>query len=270
MRVAIYAWAPAEGLISNSLAFASKTKLVGHWQNGNFGDLYNFDLVDWLYGIDAQNTYFNSRAFFVGSTLHVANKRDFIMGAGLIRPSDTKVDLQKCLGLRGNLSLGHLSGSKKKNDIRFLGDPGILAKKVYEDKIQEAENRNSLFISHHQDFQTNNTMFGSKITVLSPDSKPLELAKQVAHSDKVYSSSLHGIIFAHSFGKPAFLLAPKAEPVFKYFDYLWYLKKWDFTTESEMLAGGGFEIEPPSESFTSDMLHGLPKISELKDFGIAR
>src|SRR5699024_3695475 len=48
----------------------------------------------------------------------------------------------------------------------------------------------------------------------------LEFAKQIARAEAVYSSSLHGLVFAHALGRPAALVAPlTAEPELKYRDY---------------------------------------------------
>lgn len=54
----------------------------------------------------------------------------------------------------------------------------------------------------------------------SVDQTPLEFAKQIARAETVYSSSLHGLIFAHALGRPAALVAPLTpEPEIKYRDY---------------------------------------------------
>jgi hypothetical protein len=52
------------------------------------------------------------------------------------------------------------------------------------------------------------------------DDTPLNIATQILASEIIYSSSLHGIIFAHALNRPAILVAPiTEEPIFKYEDY---------------------------------------------------
>lgn len=271
MKVSIYAWAPSQGLTQKTLAFAAKKRISSDWHYGNFGDLFNFDLVKWLYGLEAKNTYFNSRALFVGSTIHLASKRDFIFGAGLKTGRvGSNFDPRKCLGLRGLRSVEKITESKgRPGNIGFIGDPGILAKNVFGEPAGTTVLNKSIYIPHYRDSSLPEGL-SDHVRVVNADSNPEDIAMRIAGSDRVYSSSLHGLIFAHSFNKPAFLLAPRSEPIFKYLDYLWYLHKWEFTNLDQMNKGGGFEIPAPPETYMNDLLRGLPELSELKSYGLVR
>ncbi|MFV0373222.1 polysaccharide pyruvyl transferase family protein [Microbacterium sp.] len=55
--------------------------------------------------------------------------------------------------------------------------------------------------------------------VISPIGQPHDVIAQIARSEFVCGSSLHGIVIAESFGIPARLVLPQREPLFKYRDY---------------------------------------------------
>ncbi len=51
------------------------------------------------------------------------------------------------------------------------------------------------------------------------DDLPENVCKKILASEHIFSSSLHGIIFAHALGRPATLVSPKNESLLKYQDY---------------------------------------------------
>ena len=65
---------------------------------------------------------------------------------------------------------------------------------------------------------THQQLFGATSSVSI--SRRRSVAKQIQKAECVYSSSLHGIIFAHSLGRPCVFVRPMTkEPMLKYEDY---------------------------------------------------
>jgi len=78
--VRMFAWDPTSNIPGRTRDVFRRRS----WAHGNFGDLFNFDLVKYLYGSAAKNASigFSPRLFLVGSTLKFANRRDLIAGIG--------------------------------------------------------------------------------------------------------------------------------------------------------------------------------------------
>jgi pyruvyltransferase len=55
--------------------------------------------------------------------------------------------------------------------------------------------------------------------VIAPRGDVHTIVGQIARCDLVVATSLHGIVLAESFGIPARLIPPSAEPMLKYHDY---------------------------------------------------
>ena len=59
------------------------------------------------------------------------------------------------------------------------------------------------------------------VRVVDVDNKPVEVARQIQEAELLFTSSLHGLIFAHALGRPCVLIRPLTEePEIKYQDYL--------------------------------------------------
>lgn len=194
------------------------------WKHGNFGDLFNIDLARHFFKLDPVNVPIGiyRRLFMVGSTLHFANHRDIVMGAGLRseRPS-VSLNPDTIFGLRGELSRKHLLDQHSKlPNLEFLMDPGILASEVYRHlDFGREEKYDNLFIPHYEDLPEWSIMAGSGAKLLSPDNQPETIFGEILKSKLVITSSLHGLIFSHSAGIPAALVRTSKQPELKYRDY---------------------------------------------------
>ena len=219
-RVAIYSWKANSLLPGKTRAWPKRTA----WRHGNFGDLFNQDLAQYLFGSDAINIPYGvvPRFLFVGSTIHFAGRRDIIAGAGL-RSADSKinVDPQRILGLRGRLSSQRLvERFGRLPNLRFFGDPGLLASRVFSDLAKPRKQKTDLLlIPHYQDLSTWEMVSSKDFELISPDNKPHTVFSKILESKAVITSSLHGLIFSQSAGVPAVLVPPKSQPDFKYRDY---------------------------------------------------
>lgn len=216
--IRIYSWNPRSlrpGQVRNPL---SRLK----WSIGNFGDLFNFDLVRHLYGIEGRNSFRSRKILLVGSTLHRANHGDLVSGVGAKGPERQINCLpEDIVGLRGELSLMAVEkkiGNLKK--LRFLGDPGAIASDVYAGNEIPKRTHGTTLIPHYTDFAKWKQMGFPAEQMVSPDNEPRTVYDRIASSEAVVTSSLHGLVFANSAGVPVTLVRPASEPFFKFEDYL--------------------------------------------------
>jgi len=216
--VPIYSWNPKSlwpGQARNPFARLN-------WSVGNFGDLYNFDLVRYLYGVEARNKVHGSKMLFVGSTLHRAQKGDSVTGVGA-KSQDKPINCLSTdiVGLRGQLSqaLAEAQLGKLQN-LRFLGDPGGIASDVYGQSDVAEIKHGVTVIPHYRDYKIWRDMGFPAEKMVSPDNEPRFVYERIASSVAVVTSSLHGLVFANSAGIPVTLVRPLSEPFFKYEDYL--------------------------------------------------
>lgn len=194
------------------------------WRYGNVGDIFNRDLVRHLYGEDPLNTDdAGRRLLLVGSTIHRVRDGDIIAGVGTKgseQPGAADASA-RIWGARGPLTVDLLrEAGHDVSDIRFLLDPGLLIAQVHPQlkRIRPKPGR-TVFVPHYR--ERDRFADTRHYRVLDVDRTPLEFAKQIARAETVYSSSLHGIIFAHALGRPAALVAPLTpEPEIKYRDYV--------------------------------------------------
>ncbi|WP_372449663.1 polysaccharide pyruvyl transferase family protein [Nocardioides daeguensis] len=144
-----------------------------------------------------------------------------VWGSGCRRSSQQDRDGISFAAVRGQLSataLG-LSGTP-------VGDPGVLASEFATTSGTHVRGRRSA-IPH---FRTWNSVAGreavralraSGFRIIPPTLPPRDVIREVAASELVLSSSLHGLIVAHSLGRPAirFNIDGHGEPDFKYQDF---------------------------------------------------
>lgn len=161
----------------------------------------------------------------LGSILHWADRNSYIWGSGLISESICiRVPPKAILAVRGYLT------QRKLRDIGLVvpgivGDPGILISDFFE-KPEVIPGQVGLVV-HYADKEVMGGGFSNDVQeagmiVIDP-LQPLPLfLHQLASCEVIASSSLHGIIFAHSFGTPAAWVELSSSVHgggFKFFDY---------------------------------------------------
>lgn len=190
---------------------------------GNVGDIFNKDLVNYLYNDVAKNSsYSKNRILCVGSILHKARRGDVICGIGAKSEDILNLDDLKSsniYGLRGPKTYELL---KKNNinlsNVKFLYDPGLLVKFMYDFNDIEIKKNRVIFIPHYRERNLYNNIKG--VDIVDVDNRPQDVLNEIYSSELVYTSSLHGLIFSHALGRPAILIRPQTEePLFKYMDY---------------------------------------------------
>ncbi len=192
--------------------------------HGNAGDSFNVDLLKWQFPSESikNEADVGQRILLIGSVAHRVLEGDIVSGIGskhetVPSAKDVRVTL---IGVRGPLTLDAFrrAGHEMKS-LRFMGDPGLLIGKVYPELSSiTPETGRTIFIPHYRErfqFKTNRDY-----EVISIDADPLDIAKSICRSEFVYTSSLHGLIWAHALNRLALLVAPRTgEALHKYKDY---------------------------------------------------
>ena len=225
MKVRTFFW--RDRVISNKQMFLRKAissqNSCYYFNHGNAGDLFMLNLVEHYYNVPTINVKNSgNRLLGVGSIAHKILENDLLCGIGVKSPDVPLASQVNCkiLGLRGPLSYeafkkaGHFLG-----DLKFLADPGLLIQKFI-NKDQKPQIGKILFIPHYRErfLYKSKTLKG--IDVADIDVDPLLLGEKILQAELVLSSSLHGIIFAHSLGRPCtFILPQTREPMIKFIDY---------------------------------------------------
>lgn len=168
----------------------------------------------------------------VGSVLELAGRYPSsaaVWGTGLRGDPGTELagrfrqNLGNVLAVRGPKTRTALSLSAETP----IGDPGLLAYRLVDRERPSKERK--VFVPH---FTTWNSRAGLALLakakvggfeIIQPSRSPLDVMRSIAGASFVMSSSLHGLIVAHSLGVPASLMAvggkPGREPDWKFMDY---------------------------------------------------
>lgn len=175
-----------------------------YWKNvKNAGDYYGYWLAKKLYkSVGYSET---PRLITVGSILghKCVSNNTICWGAGWANSKySTKCKITNKANfkaVRGKLTAEFLHLP----DTVALGDPGLLASKFYTPK-QNIKTDKIIIISHWQDYKALYAKFSDRYKVINMATNNIEdIFETISHAELVLSSSLHGIIFAHSFGVPA-------------------------------------------------------------------
>ncbi|WP_242131699.1 polysaccharide pyruvyl transferase family protein [Aestuariivivens marinum] len=202
------------------------------FKKGNAGDIFNIDLIKYLYNESAINIKNKgNRLLLVGSIISKIKEGDIINGVGWkgndIHEDRDLIKSLKVYGVRGPLtrSLFEKYGTDLSN-LKFEYDPGLLIKEVYNLNLSRSSESQVIFIPHFMDTNVYNGKYPSGIKVINVDNSPKKIAKEILKSKHVYASSLHGIIFSHALNKPCTFVRPQSkEPMFKYRDYFLSIDK---------------------------------------------
>lgn len=196
------------------------------FKKGNAGDLFNIDLIRFLYQEDPIN-FINegNRLLLVGSIISKIREGDIINGIGW-KGNDMPdyaelIASLKVYGVRGPLTRSLFEKyNADLSNLKFEYDPGLLIKEVYGIDLKKSKEKRVIFIPHYGDVHVYKGKYPKNIKVISVDNTPKQLAKEILNAKVVYTSSLHGIIFSHALNKPCVFVNPQSdEPIFKYRDY---------------------------------------------------
>jgi pyruvyltransferase len=193
------------------------------FRTGNAGDLFGIDLVRHWYQADVVNDSKNGkRLLIVGSIAHKGLDGDILLGPGLLRTElgpPPPSNALRIWGLRGPMTYdafkaaGHDLG-----EVRFLLDPGLLIRFLVSANPARSP-RGAIFIPHYRERSTYARSMPPEIRMVDIDATPTRVAEAILGAELVYSSSLHGIIFAHALNRPCVMVRPADQALFKYQDY---------------------------------------------------
>lgn len=138
-------------------------------------------------------------ALMVGSIARFAQPGALVLGSGFIRHSD-----QVPLGVhwewvRGPLTRGKVRDSRQSCKAIY-GDPAWLLPTIWEPPIKK---RKLLLVPHYVDFQMARRIYKKLPCLNMLTNDVYKTAMEIASSEYVISSSLHGLIVAHAYGIPA-------------------------------------------------------------------
>jgi hypothetical protein len=156
----------------------------------------------------------------VGSLLqHRTN--ELVLGSGFIKINVLiKEKLYKESFLRGYFSAAYFE-----TPVDVIADPGLIVSALYPN-IKLGKFRSKIgFIPHVaelKDFIGNKYIIPDYIKLIMPIEHPKQVLKEISKCSSIYSSSLHGLIFAHSIGVNARHIIVSDNVIggdFKFLDY---------------------------------------------------
>lgn len=200
--------------------------------SGNFGDVASKDIAESISGLQACPPREKERKLVsIGSVLHCARNNDIIWGTGMkgtVRKLDPSIQTLDVYAVRGPLTLNFLREQGiDVSKVTELFDPGCLVGDIYKAEIAAAaaastkKYGNIRIIPHYRDDLFFHRLY-PKLShhFVSVDRDTLGMVEALAGAEAVYSSSLHGVIFAESMGIPAYWLhSVGGEDGFKFYDY---------------------------------------------------
>lgn len=119
----------------------------------------------------------------------------------------------------------------------IYGDPAILMPMIYKPRVFEKSRKYSI-VKHMHDL----TECSNVINIRTRDYK--SFIDELVTSERIISSSLHGIILAEAYGVPAVLYMPEgfSNSLFKYKDYYYGTKRYNFPIAKTIEEA--LEVEP--------------------------
>lgn len=196
-------------LYKGLIGFFSKGLLLNYCIEKNAGDLFNYDFIEEKYSAVVKKYTFGPREhyLFCGSILGRSNKYSIILGAGFIskEQSEYPIKFKKIIGLRGRLTANALLSDNPNLEIKFLGDPGLLAKEIINPRGDDYVKKDTIgIIPHFIDIDSVLSIIGKeenfKIIEIRDNFK--SVCQKILECDVILSSSLHGLIFADAMNVP--------------------------------------------------------------------
>ncbi len=229
-----------------------------HGELQNVGDYISTVVVDYVKGYynlsnDVPKDNKTKHLYAIGSIVDGGYQNATIWGSGLLRGSDKYI----WRNLR-RLDIRAVRGPKTRNVLinngykcpEIYGDPAILMPKIYQPvNIEKKQKFGLVYCCRYDD---RNEM---SISPLVRDYKVF--IDKIVQSERIISSSLHGIILAESYGVPAVLLDEGNMNLFKYEDYYYSTGRTKFPIAKSI--DEAMNVEPVQIPDFSDMRKNLLK-----------
>ncbi|GAA2986441.1 putative GH43/DUF377 family glycosyl hydrolase [Microbacterium terrae] len=279
-------WFDAKGKLFDGFAGGRRFAI------GNFGDIASRWVSKRVSGVNLRNPLPGQpRLLAIGSVLHRAQDGDVVWGSGVkggSAPLEPGIDLD-VRAVRGPISLDYLQQAGISTDkVTHTFDPGVLLPHLYATELATSESRGGdrIIPHYHDDLIMRRKHPDHSDSFVSVDTTPLGMMRAIKGADRVFASSLHGIIFAEAMGIPAYWLAPVGgEDELKYYDYYFGTGRTDvkrFESLEEAMASEPmplpeFDIEAYLATFPHDAVPRLTTATvapgqrfEFKDWGALR
>lgn len=160
---------------------------------GNFGDILSPLILQKLgYSITKASREASGKLMCIGSTSKFIKSGDTVWGTGIMHDSDPIELNARYLAVRGPLT-------GKKTGCTVYGDPGLLCSHFW--PMKSLETKPLGIIPHYVDYKKHDVGGNDQINLLNAN--PIKVMEEVVKYESIVSSSLHGIIVAHSYGIPA-------------------------------------------------------------------
>lgn len=193
----------------------------------NIGDQFSYLLASHYFGEKNVTAHGNTtldkpNLLLIGSILEWCDPFSHVCGGGLISSHSKLTHLPAQVHcVRGPLT-AHFLRSQGVKTPNVYGDPGILAPALFPNN-QPIKYPIGI-IPHYADLDAPwiNHCKRQDIPIISPLSTPEVFFKHLQQCEIILSSSLHGIIFAHSYQKPALWIELSDKVIgngFKFYDY---------------------------------------------------
>jgi len=194
-------------LLMGMAKFDQKSVLTSYYNIQNFGDQLTPDIIRFfgLRPIHCPRFKFSSMVG-VGSILEKLPKdyEGYILGSGFIENTPIQFPKAKVLLVRGNLTRINLGLSES----TLLGDPGLIADKMYKDNLCDVKEWDVGIIPHYRDMHQElikdllSQGEGISVKLIDVRNSPAEVVEEISKCSCILSSSLHGLIVADSLGIP--------------------------------------------------------------------
>lgn len=158
----------------------------------------------------------------LGSILHWADSQSVVCGTGfMFRDSKPAAPPKSIVCVRGPLTAELLDKQGITPPKRFA-DPGVLAPILFKNTVTQKHKIG--IVPHYHDANSAWIKHCKKqgFPIIDVFAKPEKFFRKIQQCEVILSSSLHGLIFAHAYGKPAVwieLSDKVAGNGFKFFDY---------------------------------------------------
>jgi hypothetical protein len=133
----------------------------------------------------------SNKLIAIGSTAKFVRSGDIVWGTGIMWGKDPINQDATYLAVRGPIT-------GQKVNCNTFGDAGLLCSRLF--PFNEDKNTDIGVIPHYVDYKID---IGQLYKINIINENPIEVAHQIASCKRIISSSLHGIIVAHSYGIPA-------------------------------------------------------------------
>lgn len=169
----------------------------------NYGDLVSKFLVENISKKKTKwynpSTRLKKNFFVIGSILNYSNESSIIWGSGIIQQKDL-INATDFRAVRGPLTRKRVMELGKECP-EIYGDPAILLPEIFKPKVSKKYILG--IIPHYVDFKQVTEMFGEnkKIKIINLLTSNIKTTtKEIMECENIISSSLHGMIVAHSYG----------------------------------------------------------------------